>query len=88
MTFSFDLLSPWLSSHSLAHPDRVKAIILIDSDAAVDPPEVLEGYGDMLAAATGDDDEAFEAVMEGVAGIIQSIAVLRWQRHCLAAAGS
>lgn len=55
---------------ALTHPDKVKAIVLIDSDSAVDPPEVLEGYGGMLAAATGDDDEAFEAVMQGVAGMI------------------
>lgn len=55
---------------ALAHPDRVTAVVLIDSDAAVDPPEVLEGYRGMLSAATGDDDEAFEAVMQGVAGLI------------------
>ncbi len=48
----------------------MRAIVLIDSDAAVDPPEVLEGYVGMLAAPTGDDDEAFEAVMQGVAGMI------------------
>ncbi len=55
---------------ALAHPDRVRAMVLIDSDAAVDPPEVLEGYGAMLAAVTGDDDEVFEAVLQNVAGLI------------------
>lgn len=55
---------------ALAHHARVKALVLIDSDAAIDPPEVLDAYRGMLAAATGDDDEAFEAVMQGVAGLI------------------
>lgn len=55
---------------ALAHPERVAAIVLIDSDAAVDPPEVLEGYGAMLAAVTGDDDDVFEGVLQNVAGLI------------------
>lgn len=55
---------------ALAHPDKVRALVLIDSDAAVDPPEVLEGYQGMMAMADGDDDEAFEAVLQTVAGLI------------------
>ncbi len=55
---------------ALAHPDKVRAIVLIDSDAAVDPPEVIEGYHGMIAVADGDDDEAFEMVLQTVAGMI------------------
>lgn len=55
---------------ALAHQDKVKAIVLIDSDAAVDPPEVIEGYHGMIAVADGDDDEAFEMVLQTVAGMI------------------
>ena len=55
---------------ALAHPDKVRGLVLIDSDSAVDPPEVLEGYRGMIAVADGDDDEGFEAVLETVAGMI------------------
>jgi len=55
---------------ALAHPDKVKAIVLIDSEAGVDPPEVLEGYQGMVAAFEGDDDEAAEGVFQIVAGLI------------------
>ncbi len=55
---------------ALAHPDRVRAIVLIDSAADIDDAETLEGYGGMLAALTGDDDEVWEAVAAGVAGLI------------------
>ena len=34
---------------ALAAPERVRALILIDSQAGVDPPETLEGYGAMVA---------------------------------------
>lgn len=55
---------------ALAHPDKVKALVLIDSDSAVDPPEVLEGYQGMLGVFDGDDDESFEMVLQTVAGMI------------------
>lgn len=32
---------------ALAHPDRVKALVLIDSESGVDPPELNEGRGAM-----------------------------------------
>lgn len=55
---------------ALAHPEKVTAVVLIDSDAAVDPPEVLEGYRGMMATFEGDDTEALEGVLQIVAGLI------------------
>ena len=55
---------------SLAHPDRVRALVLIDTAADVDDPETLAGYDGMLAAFNSDDDAVWEAVAEGVAGLI------------------
>ena len=55
---------------ALAHPDRVRALALIDSGAAIDPPEVLEGYGGMLDALCGDDETTFDLVAAGVGQII------------------
>jgi len=34
---------------ALKYPDRVRALVLIDSGTHVDPPEVLEGYSQMMA---------------------------------------
>ncbi len=55
---------------ALANPERVAGVVLIDSAADTDDAETLEGYQGMLAALTGDDDETWEAVAEGVAGLI------------------
>lgn len=55
---------------ALAHPDRVAGIVLIDSAADNDDEETIAGYHGMLAAFTGDDDETWEAVAAGVAGMI------------------
>ncbi len=55
---------------ALANPERVKAVVLIDSAADTDDAETLEGYHGMLAAMTGDDDATWEAVAEGVGGMI------------------
>ncbi len=55
---------------AMAHGDRMNALVLIDSQAAADGPEALEGYHGMLAAMTGDDDEMFGAVASMVAGLI------------------
>ncbi|MEM7273888.1 MAG: alpha/beta hydrolase [Actinomycetota bacterium] len=55
---------------ALAHPERVGALVLIDSSAHVDPPEAVEGYQQMLGAMTGDDDEVWAATAEIVAGLI------------------
>ncbi len=55
---------------ALAHPDRVKALVLIDSAADVDDAETIEGYHGMLAAFTGEDDEMRAGVAQGVSGLI------------------
>ena len=55
---------------ALAHPDRVAGVVLIDSAADADDAETLAGYEGMLAALTGEDDATWEAVAEGVAGLI------------------
>lgn len=55
---------------ALAHPERVAGIVLIDSAADLDDEATIEGYHGMLAALTGDDDDMWNAVAEGVAGMI------------------
>ena len=55
---------------ALAHPDRVKALVLIDSCADTDNAETLEGYHGMLAGFTSGDAPTQQAVAEGVAGLI------------------
>jgi len=53
---------------ALRHPDRVKAIVLIDSGTHVDPPEVLAGYQQMMTHWMS--DEPLGEVGETVARII------------------
>ncbi len=53
---------------ALAYPDRVRALILIDTEPGVDPPEVIAGYQGMIEHWLG--DEPLGAVAEGVAGLI------------------
>ena len=55
---------------ALAHPDRVRALVLIDSCADVDDPETIEGYHGMLAGFTSGDPATQHAVAEAVAGLI------------------
>ena len=55
---------------TLAHPERVRALVLIDSAADVDDAETIEGYHGMLAGFTSDDRATQEAVAQGVAGLI------------------
>jgi 3-oxoadipate enol-lactonase len=55
---------------AIAHPSRVRALVLIDSGAATEPPEVLEGYQAMLGALVGEDEAVFDAVIQGVGQII------------------
>ncbi len=52
----------------LAHPDRVRALVLIDSEPGVDPPEVLEGYSGMVGHWLS--DEPLGPVGDMVAGLI------------------
>ncbi len=53
---------------ALRYPDRVTALILIDSEPGVDPPEVLEGYKGMVGHWTS--GEPLGEVGEMVAGLI------------------
>jgi len=53
---------------ALAHADRVDALVLIDSEPGVDPPETLEGYKGMIDHWVG--DEPLGEVGEFVAGLI------------------
>jgi pimeloyl-ACP methyl ester carboxylesterase len=53
---------------ALAHPDRVRGLVLIDTQAGVDPPEVLDGYRGMMDHWLS--DEPLEPVAEIVAGLI------------------
>ena len=55
---------------ALAHPDRVKALVLIDSCANTDDAETIEGYRGMLAGFTSGDEPTQQAVAEGVAALI------------------
>ncbi len=55
---------------ALAHPDRVKAVVLIDSAADIDDAETIEGYHGMMAAFSSEDDEVRAGVAQGVAGLI------------------
>lgn len=55
---------------ALTHPRRVRALALIDSGAAPDAPEVLEGYTGMLEALCGEDEAMYDLVAAGVGQII------------------
>ena len=53
---------------ALRHPDRVQALVLIDSESGVDPPETLEGYRGMVGHWMS--GEPLGDVGEFVAGLI------------------
>ncbi len=55
---------------ALGAPDRVRALINIDTAADVDDEETLEGYLGMMAAFTSGDEATVDAVAEGVAQLI------------------
>lgn len=55
---------------ALAHPDRVSALVLIDTQAGVDDAETLEGYAGMVQAWTSGDPATVSGVMDVVAGLI------------------
>lgn len=54
---------------ALAHPERVKAIVLIDSGTHVDPEETLAGYQVLIDRWTSDDS------IDEVAGIVASLII-------------
>lgn len=53
---------------ALAHPERVRGLVLIDSQAGVDDAETLQGYRGMVAHWTS--DEPLGDVGQMVAGLI------------------
>ena len=55
---------------ALAHPDRVRGLVIIDSCADVDDAETIEGYHGMLAGFTSGDPATTQAVAEGVSALI------------------
>ncbi|MCP5025854.1 MAG: alpha/beta hydrolase [Actinomycetia bacterium] len=55
---------------ALASPQRVRGLVLIDSQAAADPPEAVEGYRAMLGGLTSDDDAVYGGTVEMVSGMI------------------
>jgi pimeloyl-ACP methyl ester carboxylesterase len=54
---------------AMSHPDRVNGIVLIDSGAHADPPEVLEGYQGLVDRWVNDES------LDEVAGIIATIII-------------
>lgn len=82
---------------TLANPDRVRGLFLIDSCADVDDAETIEGYQGMMAAFGSGDPATMQAVAEGVAGLIlgdqalSDVWIPRWieslQRHDIANPG-
>ena len=55
---------------ALAHPDRVRAVVLIDSAADVDDEETIQGYQGMLHVFGHGSDDERAAVFEVVSGLI------------------
>jgi 3-oxoadipate enol-lactonase len=55
---------------ALAHPERVRALVLIDSCADADDGETIEANSRMFAAFASGDTTTQQAVAEGVAALI------------------
>jgi pimeloyl-ACP methyl ester carboxylesterase len=55
---------------ALAAPDRVRALVLIDTAADVDDEATLAGYGQMMAALSSGDPSISDPVLDAVAGLI------------------
>lgn len=55
---------------ALAHPDRVRALVLIDTAADVDDAATIEGYQQMMGAMSTGDPEIIDPVLAAVAGLI------------------
>jgi pimeloyl-ACP methyl ester carboxylesterase len=76
---------------ALAHPDRVSALVLIDTTAAVEDPDKVEQYQGMLEVWQHGSDEEFDAVAQIVASLIIGDPVLsadwieRWKSRDRAA---
>lgn len=55
---------------ALAHPDRVRALILIDTQSGTEDPEVLESYRQMVEALAHGDHDTRSDVFDVVGGLI------------------
>ena len=55
---------------ALAHPDRVRALILIDTQAGTEDPAVMESYEGMMQAIAHGDEATRSDVFDIVAGLI------------------
>jgi 3-oxoadipate enol-lactonase len=71
---------------ALAHPDRVRALILIDTQSGTEDPEVLESYQGMVAAVANGDEETRSAVFDIVGSLILADPVLHeeWKAKWMA----
>lgn len=61
---------------ALASPERVRGIVLIDSQAGLDPPEFSEQAVAMVAGMNSADDDVFAATAEAVSEAILGDAAL------------
>ncbi len=55
---------------ALAHPERVRALILIDTQSGTEDPAVMESYEAMIEAIAHGDEETRSGVFDVVAGLI------------------
>lgn len=55
---------------ALAHPDRVRALVLIDTQSGTEDPSVMESYEGMVQAIAYGDDTVRSDVFDIVAGLI------------------
>jgi 3-oxoadipate enol-lactonase len=55
---------------ALAHPDRVRALVLIDTQSGTEDPENVESYRGMIDAVAHGDEETRSAVFDIVGGLI------------------
>jgi 3-oxoadipate enol-lactonase len=72
---------------ALAHPDRVRALVLLDTQAGVEDPEVLESYQGMVEAVAHGDEETRSAVFDVVASLVIGDEAMSadWKRKWMAA---
>jgi len=55
---------------ALAHPERVRALILIDTQSGTEDPAVMESYQEMVVALSQGDEATRSAVYDVVGGLI------------------
>lgn len=55
---------------ALAHPDRVRALVLIDTQSGTEDPESMESYQGMVEAVAHGDHETRSGVYDVVGGLI------------------